>query len=206
MFMSVEIKRINDVLYVPGIKQNLLLVGCISDQGYTVEFVKNICIIRDMKTRCIVGKGHRLGRKGFYKLEAKSIANAKICTMEQSQSVQEALLWHRRLGHVNFQSLHEMSKARLVFGLPRALSCNICQIGKQAKRKFPKSAMTTTKPFQLVHNDMCGPFETPAHNGAHYFVTFVDDYNKRILVVFMKIKSRVLEEFKRFKGIIENLK
>jgi hypothetical protein len=159
-----------------------------------------------MKTGCIVGKGHRLGRKGFYKLEAESIANAKICITEQSQSVQEALLWHRRLGHVNFQSLHEMSKARLVFGLPRALSCNICQIGKQAKRKFPKSAKTTTKPFQLVHNNMCGPFETPAHNGTHYFVTFIDDYNKRILVVFMKIKSQVLEEFKRFKGIIENLK
>jgi hypothetical protein len=53
---------------------------------------------------------------------------------------------------------------------------------------------------------MCGPFETPTHNSAHNFVTFVDDYNKRILVVFMKIKSRVLEEFKRFKGIIENLK
>jgi hypothetical protein len=100
--MSGEIKRINDVLYVLGIKQNLLLVGCISYQGYTMEFVKNVCIIRDMKTRCIVGKGHRLGRKGFYKLEAKSIANAKICTMKQSQSVQEALLWHRRLGHVNF--------------------------------------------------------------------------------------------------------
>jgi hypothetical protein len=34
-----------------------------------------------------------------------------------------------------------------------------------------------------------------------YFVTFINDYKKHILVTFMKTKSQDLEEFKTFKGV-----
>jgi len=71
--------------------------------------------------------------------------------------------------------------------------------------KFLKSTATTTKLFLLVHSDVCGPFKTSAYNGALYFVTFINDYNRWILITFMKIKNQMLEEFKIFKGIVETI-
>jgi hypothetical protein len=48
-FPNGEIKRINGVVNVLDIKWNLLSIGCIFDQGYTVKFTNSICIIRDMQ-------------------------------------------------------------------------------------------------------------------------------------------------------------
>jgi hypothetical protein len=83
-FPNGEIKRINVVFYVPSIKQNLLSIGCISNQGYILEVIKSIHIIRDMQTCTIVRKGHRLERRDLYKLQAKNIAIVEICNVEQS--------------------------------------------------------------------------------------------------------------------------
>jgi hypothetical protein len=43
-----EIMCIDNVLYDPSIHRNLFLVGYIANQGYTLEFVKSTCFIRDM--------------------------------------------------------------------------------------------------------------------------------------------------------------
>jgi hypothetical protein len=57
----------------------------------------------------------------------------------------------------------------------------------------------------LVHNVGCGPFKTTTYNVVLYFVTFIDDYSRQILVTFMKTKNQVLKEFKIFKGVIETI-
>jgi hypothetical protein len=109
-FPNGEIKRIDGVFYIPSIKWNLLFVGCISDQGYIVKFIKSICIITDMQAHTIVGKGHRLERRGLYILQAESIANVEICNVEQSLNIEKTLLWHKKLGHISFQTFYELSK------------------------------------------------------------------------------------------------
>jgi hypothetical protein len=105
-----EIKCIDNVLYVPGVHRNLLSIGCIENQGYTLEFVKSTCIIRDLNTRQIFAKAERLSNRGLYQLKAQSVLNTAICSFEQTKAVQTALLWHRRLGHLNFDSLYRLSR------------------------------------------------------------------------------------------------
>jgi hypothetical protein len=61
------------------------------------------------------------------------------------------------------------------------------------------------KPLQLVHNDVCNPFKHPIHNGACYFVTVLDNYSKRILMVIIKTNNQVFVEFKRFKRMAETI-
>ena len=39
--------------------------------------------------------------------------------------------------------------------------------------------------------------------GCHYFVTFIDDYSRKIWVYFMKKKSEVFGHFKAFKAMVE---
>jgi hypothetical protein len=82
-FPNGEIKRIDNVLCILGIKQNLFSIGCICNQRYTIEFIKSICIIRDMQIHTIVGKGHKLERRGLYRLQAKSIEDVEICNVKQ---------------------------------------------------------------------------------------------------------------------------
>jgi len=36
----------------------------------------------------------------------------------------------------------------------------------------------TTKPFELVHLDVCGPFSTPTSAGHHYYILSIDDYTR----------------------------
>ena len=50
-----------------------------------------------------------------------------------------------------------------------------------------------TKPAQLIHSDVCGPFEA-SNSNYRYFVLFKDDYTKYRYVYFMKEKSEVPEK------------
>jgi hypothetical protein len=197
-----EIKCIDNVLYVPGVHRNLLSVGCIANQGYTLEFVKSTCIIWDLQTRQIFARAERLNNRGLYQLKAQSVLNTAICSLEQSKAVQTALLWHRRLGHLNFESLYRLSHEGKIKGLPQLskfqFTCEVRQAGKQARKFFAKSGSTTTQPLEIVHSDVCGPFKPAGLADAKYFVTFIDDFSKKLWVYLLKSKDQVLPAFKRF--------
>lgn len=82
-----KIKSTENVLYVPDIKCNLLFVECISDQGYSLEFIQNICTIYDITTKQILGKVERIGKIDLYRLQAESVSNEMICSLEENRTI-----------------------------------------------------------------------------------------------------------------------
>ena len=40
-------------------------------------------------------------------------------------------------------------------------------------------------------------------DGSRYYITSINDYNKKVWVYFLKNKSDVLDTFKRWKAIVE---
>lgn len=54
------------------------------------------------------------------------------------------------------------------------------------------------------HFDVWGPALTRSHGGAHYFVSFLDDYLRKIWVYFMHEKSKVFLNLKDQKAEVEN--
>lgn len=52
-------------------------------------------------------------------------------------------LWHRRLGHLNFQSFKDLQQKEMVHGLPTIQEvtdvCEGCALGKQHRVPFPKA-------------------------------------------------------------------
>ena len=50
-----------------------------------------------------------------------------------------------------------------------------------------------------MHLDVCGPMNTTSLGGSFYFLTFVDDYNRKIWAYFLKRKFEVFDVFKEFK-------
>jgi hypothetical protein len=68
------VHQIHNVVYVPGIKKNLIYVSTITDQNLKVEFFKNYCIVKDLLDQFqIVAMGVRAG--GLYKLDVTSKAH-----------------------------------------------------------------------------------------------------------------------------------
>ena len=99
---------------MPAIKGNLLFVECISDQGYSLELIQNICMICDITTKQILGKFERIGKKGLYRLQAESVSSAMICSLEEKQNNSQALLWHITNSHLG----------------PDGLAPNLCHLGR----------------------------------------------------------------------------
>jgi signal peptidase I len=98
-----EIKRISNVLYIPSMKKSLLFVGTIIDRGYTILFDAKKCIVvNPRKPNSIVAHGNIIPKNGLYKLEV-CVSNMN---RSENKAMKEAKLWHRRMGHVNFKSLH----------------------------------------------------------------------------------------------------
>ena len=122
----------------------------------------------------------------------------------------QAALWHRRLGHFHARGMTRMLASEAVKGMPKfttaAHICTGCRLGKQVKTKMPKeTSFHASKPLELIHSDVCGPFRVMSTGGARYFVTFIDDFSKKTWIYFLAHKSQVLEKFKHFVHLVENL-
>eukprot|EP00253_Pinus_taeda_P027307 PITA_27307 len=100
---SGDIKHLKNVLYVPGIKKNLISVSMITDQDMQVQFFKNGCVIQDSLLET-VATGVRVGN--LYRLDARSMPRqAMVATTSTVEN-----LWHQRFGHLNLQDLILLQK------------------------------------------------------------------------------------------------
>ena len=61
--------------------------------------------------------------------------------------------------------------------------------------KFDTAIHNTRGILDYVHSDVWRPTKTASLGGMHYFVTFVDDFSRRVWVYVMKNKDDVLEVF-----------
>ncbi|GJR83019.1 ribonuclease H-like domain-containing protein [Tanacetum coccineum] len=130
---TITIKR---VYYVEGLNHNLFSVGQFCDADLEVAFRKSTCYIRDLK-----GNDLLTGSRGtdLYSISLQdSTTPNPICLMAKATSSQ-AWLWHRRLSHLNFDTINLLSKNNIVNGLPKLKFvkdhlCSSCELGK-AKRK-----------------------------------------------------------------------
>ena len=83
--------------------------------------------------------------------------------------------------------------------------CESCILGKRHKESFPTGKSIRAKaPLEIIHSYLCGPMQAPSLAGNQYFLTFIDDFTRKIWVYFFKNKSEVFEKFQNFKALVEN--
>ena len=83
--------------------------------------------------------------------------------------------------------------------------CEGCVQGKQHRNAFLKDGGTrANKPLEIVHSDVCGPMRTTSIGGSRYFLTFIDDFLRKVWLYTLKTKGECLEKFKEFKALAEN--
>ena len=76
-------------------------------------------------------------------------------------------------------------------------------MGKATRLPFVKPKRATF-PLQLIHFDICGLMNVRARHGAHYFITFIDDFTRYDHVYLISHKYEALECFKRYSRLVEN--
>ena len=90
IFIKEKVKA-NNVMYVDGLKQNLLSVSQMCDQGNEVVFSSKECLVRDIYIGKTIIKGTRTP-SNLYVLKGCK----EKCYLGKSS---ENWLWHRILGH-----------------------------------------------------------------------------------------------------------
>ena len=57
--------------------------------------------------------------------------------------------------------------------------------------------------LEIVHTDLCGPIEIESYSGEKFFIHFVDDYSRMMILMYLKEKSKAFQKFKWYLAIVE---
>ncbi|GKC93082.1 putative ribonuclease H-like domain-containing protein, partial [Tanacetum coccineum] len=139
-------------------------------------------------------------KNDVYSLNLKSIIpSGGVTCLVAKASEDEAILWHRRLGHVNFKNINKLVKSNLVRGLPSKTfkhdhSCLACRKGKQHKASCKKlKEKTVREPLELLHMDLFGPVSVESLNRKKYCLVVTDDYSRFSWVFFLVYKDETYD-------------
>nr|GEW53091.1 ribonuclease H-like domain-containing protein [Tanacetum cinerariifolium] len=133
----------------------------------------------------------------------------------KTASVDESMLCHRRLGHMNFKTMNKLVRSNLVKGLPSKSSkidhsCVACLKGKQHKASCKsKLVNSVSKPLYTLHMDLLRPSSVSSLNHKwilRNFITEIEnlkDLNVKIIRSDNegKFMNKEMDEFCSRKGI-----
>ena len=82
-------------------------------------------------------------------------------------------------------------------------SCTSCIMGKHKRDSFASAFNRAKEQLELVHTNLCSPMQEKLVAGSLYFLTFIDNFSRKIWVYFIKYKSETFSKFKEFKAEVE---
>nr|GEW84303.1 retrovirus-related Pol polyprotein from transposon TNT 1-94 [Tanacetum cinerariifolium] len=164
---------ITRVYLVERLGHNLFLVGQFCDLDLEVAFRRNACFVRNLEGVDLL-KGD--WSTNLYIINLHEMASASpICLMVRASST-KSWLWHRRLSHLNFDTINDLARNDLVSGLPKFkyhkehLSPS-CEQGKRKRASYPpKPVPNSRQRLHLLHMDLCGPMRNASINGKRSII------------------------------------
>jgi hypothetical protein len=69
-------------------------------------------------------------------------------------------------------------------------------LGSSVDIKFKTGSHTSKGILDYIHSYVWGPSPTISFGGSSYFVTFIDDYSRKVWVYLLKRKDDVFNVFK----------
>ena len=118
---------ISNVLYVEGLKVNLLSISQICDQDFMVLFLKGKCLVLNEFGKKLINSVHTLDNCYGLVPDVDIVCNSIRLPNED--------LWNQRMRHASYKHLLIVSKHELVLGIPKLnkvynVVCGICQLRK----------------------------------------------------------------------------
>ena len=193
---------LTDVRYIPKLEKNLISLGTLESKGFTIIMQNGI--LKVVSGALVVMKGIR--RNNLYLYQGSTAVWTAAAVSEVDKVAEMSRLWHMRLGHAGERSLQTLAMQGLLKGEKTCKLdfCEQCVLGKQKRVKFGTAIHNTEGILDYIHTDVWGPTKAASLGGKHYFVTFVDDFSRRVWVYMLKSKDEVFETFLVWKKMVEN--
>lgn len=214
---------LDEVLYVPSFKFNLLSVSRLTRQlNYSISFSESNCYMQG----CSLRKPLEIGssQRGLYIFPSCSLtvsnystkstissSNSSSC-VSNSQIVNtincisscnaDAFLWHCRLGHLPMTMLKTLSICTV--NADDQFFSDVCFKAKQHRLPFPHSKIHIKRKFELIHIDIWGPYKVSTYNHYKYFLTIADDYTRVTWTYPLSSKNNAFTFLKNFIVLVEN--
>lgn len=197
-----EERALRDVYFIPSLKNNIVSLGQLSEDGNRVVLKGEFLWVFDKEERLLMKVKRSSNR--LYKIIIET--SKGMCLMSKVEEVSR--LWHSRLGHVNYQAMALMTRNKMVTGMPNIQqpkgTCDGCLMSKQTRKQIPSKAnYVAKKALDLIHADLCGPISPETNSGNRYFFLLVDDFSRYMWVYFLKTKDEALNAFKVFCALVE---
>ena len=215
-----------DCLFVPALSSNLIsTVQLCADYNAPVHLVQSgssceLFVGKEKLAEALTATGVPLvvsftgaESAGKRPVHVSSVAVSKAAIRATLVPTQEqqllARLWHRRFGHL---SMPGMAKAvGLVEGISVTATafvpdaqCKPCIEAKMARAPFAESDTASSSILQLLHMDLCGPFQVASIGGSRYAATFLDDHSKVSIVRLLQYKSELSAALQDVVLLLEN--
>ncbi|GJQ90116.1 retrovirus-related pol polyprotein from transposon TNT 1-94 [Tanacetum coccineum] len=185
----------DDVYFVKELKFNIFSVSQICDKKNYVLFIDTEYLVLSPNFK-LPDENQILLRipreDNMYSFDMKNIVpkESLTCLLAKATS-DESMLWHRRLGHINFKNINKLVKENLVRGLPlkhfeNDQTCVACLKGKQHRASWKKAARTV-----LADSKLPTTFWAEAVSTAYYVqnrVLIVKPHNKTPYEIYRGFK------------------
>ncbi|GJR28414.1 putative ribonuclease H-like domain-containing protein [Tanacetum coccineum] len=204
-----------DVYFINELKFNLFSVSHMCDKKNYVLFTDTECLVLSPnfklpdETQILL----KIPRKdNMYSFDMKNIVPKESLTyLIVKATSDKSMLWHMRLGHINFKNINKLVKDNLVRELPikrfeNDQTCVACLKGKQHKASYKFKVLNPiTKPLFMLHMDLFGLTFVSSLMHKKYCLVVTDDYSRFTWVFFLASKDETSEILKNFIKEIENL-
>nr|GEV93586.1 hypothetical protein [Tanacetum cinerariifolium] len=198
------------------VKEDARLLAKEQSKPNSVLFTDSECIMfgRDFKLIDDTNVLLRTPRQhNMYFIDLNNIVPHKDLTcLVAKASANECMLWHRRLGHLNFKTMNKLVRHNLVRGLPTKFfendhNCTACLKGKQHKASCKtKLVNSVTKPLHTLHMDLFGPTSDEASGILRNFMTEIENLKElRVKIIRCdnegEFRNKEMNDFCLRKGI-----
>ncbi|GJZ18409.1 retrovirus-related pol polyprotein from transposon TNT 1-94 [Tanacetum coccineum] len=124
---------LENVRYIPELKRNLISLGTLDREGYTVKLQNGR--VKVIKGSLMVLSGTMKGNC-VYSLDGWAESGEASVGIQEKESL--AQVWHKRLGHISEAGLHELEKREVLGnkGLGKLEFCENCVLGKSTRVSF----------------------------------------------------------------------
>ncbi|GKC31752.1 retrovirus-related pol polyprotein from transposon TNT 1-94 [Tanacetum coccineum] len=181
------------VYYVEGLCHNLFLVGQFCDGDLEVAFHSNTCYVWNLEGDDLL-TGSR--DSNLYTISISEMAASSLVCLMSRATATKSWLWYRRLSHLNFGTINQLTSKDLVDGLPKFKYnkdhlCSAYEQGKSKKASLPPKLVSSTESkHELLHMDLCRPMRVASINDKKYILMIVDDYSRYTWVYFLCTKDK----------------
>ena len=156
---------VNDVYYVPELKNNLLSIGQLQERGLAILIKDGVCKIYHSEKGLIIQTKMSANRMFILLAHTQALVHAETPNQEKcllTSSQNSPVLWHRRFSHLSYKGLRTLQWRHLVHGLPSfsapTITCTDCLNDKQHREVMSKhSNWRANQKLELIHADICGP-------------------------------------------------